>query len=394
VRLLYLDCFAGVAGDMAAASLLDLIGEEAWSDLVEALGRLELPGCEVRIERVRKDGFAAVDFVTTPESGDPPRRHLADVERVISRAGLEPEVLRDALAMFRLIASAEARVHGLPEDRIHFHEVGAADSILDIVSISWAKQKLSPDRTICSSLPVGMGFVQCSHGHLPVPAPGALAILEGVPVYQGEFLGETVTPTGAAAAVTLSDSFGPLPACRILKVGYGAGKARRTHPNLMRAYLAETPETALEGVSPTEVVEVETTIDDMNPEAFAPLLDRLFEAGALDVTLTPVQMKKSRPGILVTVLAGTGDLHGISSILLIHTSTFGVRYSARHRFCLDRSSVMLETPFGPVAAKAGRLGEQVLKVVPEYEDCRKVALKAGVPYLEVYEAALAASRKR
>jgi uncharacterized protein (TIGR00299 family) protein len=276
---------------------------------------------------------------------------------------------------------------------VHFHEVGAADSILDIVSIAWARRRIDAARVVCSPLPLGTGTVECAHGRLPVPAPATVAILEGVPVYQGEIVGEAVTPTGATAAVTLADSFGPLPPARILATGLGAGKAERRLPNLLRVHLAEGSDPALAGASPLEVVEIETSIDDMSPEACSPLMDRLFEAGALDVLINPVQMKKNRPGFVVSVLAGPEDLHPVSTILLTHTSTFGVRYSTRSRVCLERSTVSVETPYGPVAAKEGRLDGKVLKVVPEYADCRRLADEAGVPYLEVYEAALAAARR-
>jgi len=394
VRILYLDCFAGIAGDMAAAALLDVAGEESWSELLDVLERLGLSGGRARVSRVLSSGLAAVDFKTTTEEGSPPRRTLSDIVTLIRGAALEADVEKRAVAMFECIASAEARVHGTDEEQVHFHEVGAADSIQDIVAIAWARSRVRADRVICSPLPLGSGFVDCAHGRLPVPAPGTVAILEGVPVYQGELAGETVTPTGAAAAVSLADAFGPLPACRILRTGHGAGKSRRNVPNLLRAYLAETAEPAAAEVSPTEVVEVETSIDDMNPEAYAPLMDRLFDVGALDVLLIPVQMKKNRPGILVSALARPEDLHAISSVLLTHTSTFGVRYSNRSRLCLDRTTVTLETAYGTVKAKKGVLGDRVLKVVPEYEDCRRLAEEKDVPFLDVYEASVEAARKR
>ncbi len=394
MRVLYLDCFAGIAGDMASAALLDLAGEQRWGELLDVLGRLGLPGGHARVSRVCRSGFAAVDFETAAEEGSPPHRTLQDIVTLIRGAGLETGVESSAIAMFECIASAEARVHGTGEQEVQFHEVGAADSIQDIVAIAWARSRIQVDRVICSPLPLGSGFIDCAHGRIPVPAPGTVAILEGVPVYQGRTEGETVTPTGAAAAVTLTDAFGPLPACRILRTGYGAGKSKRDVPNLLRAYLAETAEPAAAGASPTEVVEVETNIDDMNPEAYAPLMDRLFEAGALDVILTPVQMKKNRPGILVSALASPEDLHAISSVLLTHTSTFGVRYSSRSRICLDRTTVTLQTAYGEVKAKQGGLGNRVVKVVPEYEDCRRLARDRGVPFLEVYEAAVEAARKR
>jgi uncharacterized protein (TIGR00299 family) protein len=392
VRALYLDCFAGIAGDMAAAALLDLAGEETWDELLDVLGRLGLSGGGARVSRVRRDGIAAVDFETAVEEGSPPHRRLPDILALIRGASLGKDVERDAVAMFECLASAEARVHGTGEQDVHFHEVGAADSIQDIVAIAWARSRLCVDRVISSPLPLGRGFVDCAHGRLPVPAPGTVAILEGVPVYQGEIEGETVTPTGAAAVATLADEYGPLPGCRILRTGHGAGKSARSVPNLLRAHLVETAAPVIEGATPTEVVEVETSIDDMNPEAYAPLMDRLFDAGALDVLLCPVQMKKNRPGIMVSALARPDDLHAISSVLLVHTSTFGVRYSRRSRLCLDRTSVTLETAFGQVRAKRGALGDRVMKVVPEYEDCRRLAEEKGVPFLDVYEAAVRAAR--
>jgi len=389
LRIVYLDCFAGIAGDMAAAALLDLMDEDAWPDLEDALDRLGLPGCRVSVRRVRKDGFAAVDFETSAESGHPPHRRLADIEALIRAARLDRDVERDALAMFRVLARAEARVHGVGEGEIGFHEVGAADSIIDIVSIAWAARRLDPERIVCSPLPLGSGFVDCAHGRLPVPAPATLAILEGLPVLGGGIPGETVTPTGAAAAVVLASSFGPLPPSRILRVGVGAGKAEKPVPNLLRAYIAEVA-----AAEPLEVVEIETNLDDMNPEAYSPLMDRLFASGALDVLLAPAQMKKNRPAVVVSVIARPEDLHVLASVLLRHTSTFGVRFSHRSRLCLDRAPIVLDTPYGPISAKEGRLGGEVLKVVPEYEDCRRIAEEKGVPYLEVYEAAQAAARAR
>jgi len=237
---------------------------------------------------------------------------------------------------------------------------------------------------VCSPLPLGRGHVDCAHGRIPVPAPATLALLEGVPVLGGDIDGETVTPTGAAAAVVLADAFGPLPPGRLLGTGIGAGKAERDAPNLLRALLLEADGTS------TEVVQIETNVDDMPAEAFAPLMDRLFEAGALDVALCPVQMKKNRPGVLVTVIADPERSAGITEALLLHSTTFGVRESRMRRTCLERDEVRVETPWGPVRAKRGRLSGRTVRVVPEHDDCRRLAGEKGVPYMDVYRAALAA----
>jgi hypothetical protein len=390
VRLLYLECRAGISGDMAAGALLDLLGEEAWPRLERALGRLDLRGASVSVRRIRKQGFAAVDFETAPETGAV-HRNLDDIEALLESGGLPPRVLDGALGTFRALARAEAEVHGVEPSRIHFHEVGAADSVLDIVTALWALEELHVERVACSPLPLGEGAVRCAHGELPLPAPATVALVRGVPVYGGDFGGETVTPTGAALAVTLADEFGPLPPGRIVSTGVGAGKAERRHLNVLRAHLLDAApgargEAAL-------VVEIQADIDDMSPEAYRPLLERLFAAGALDAHLAPVQMKKDRPGVLLTVISPPGQADDLARTVLTHSTTFGVRFSDKRRLCLERETGEVETPYGRVRIKRGMLDGAIVKSVPEYEDCRARAAEADVPFLDVYEAALAAARR-
>lgn len=392
MKLLYIECRAGISGDMAAAALLDLLGEDAWGQFQEMVAGLPLADAHVHIRRIRKSGFAAVEFSTGLET-DPPHRSLGDIEALLADAGIAAPVRDTAIHMFRRLARAEAEAHGTDEARIHFHEVGAADSIIDILAASWAHHRLSPDRVICSALPLGEGTVQCAHGELPVPAPATLLLTRGVPVYGSRIHGETVTPTGAVIATTLAHEFGPLPACIIHRTGVGAGQAQRPQVNVLRTYLGEMGDPVDEGES-IEVVEIQTSIDDMNPEAYAPLMDELLEAGALDVHLCPVQMKKGRPGTLVSVLSDAGEREALTRLLLTHTSTFGVRYVEKRRVCLQRLTVSVQTKHGQVRIKEGLLDGKVVKAVPEHDDCRALSASARVPYLEVYEEALSLARKR
>ncbi len=390
MKLLYLECRAGISGDMTAAALLDLVGEDAWPALHEALSGLGLKGARVTLSRIRKQGFAAVRFDTVPEAPDPPQRAMAHIERMIRAAGLDDRVASDALRVFDNLARAEAEVHGTDPSRVHFHEVGAADSILDIVSVAWALDRLAVDRLWCSALPLGSGTVRCAHGVLPVPAPATLILARDIPVYGGDAEGETVTPTGAALVSTLAHGFGPLPPCRIERVGIGAGAADRPVLNVLRAILAHADDAA----QVVDVVQIETTIDDMNPEAYGPLTERLFASGALDVHLAPVQMKKGRPGTVVSVLSPPDLRDALARIMLLHSSSFGVRFAPLSRLCLDREVVEVETPFGRVRVKRGMLDGRTIKSVPEFEDCRARAAEAGVAYMTVYQAAMAAASTR
>lgn len=314
-------------------------------------------------------------------------RHYSDIKKMLDESSLPDAVKRDSLETFRRIAVCEAEVHGMTIEEIHFHEVGAVDSIIDIVGTHIALHELKPDRIVASSLPVGFGTVKCAHGIMPVPAPAAALLLKDVPTYAGDIESELVTPTGAALIAQLAAEFVPMPAMKIQTVGVGSGtKTFKDRPNILRVIIGESAETT----KATETISVlEANVDDMNPEYLPPLLEALLAAGARDAFLTPVIMKKGRPGHLITVLADPDRADVIAKTLFENSSTLGVRTREEKRYCLDREWKTARTPWGDVRVKIGRSGETQMNAAPEFEDCARLAKEAGVAPRRVYEAALA-----
>lgn len=307
---------------------------------------------------------------------------------MIAAAPLAPAVRGRATAIFENLARAEGKIHGRPPEDVHFHEVGAVDSIVDIVGICLALDQLGFDGFACSAANVGSGTVRCAHGVLPVPAPATAELLRGFPVYSAHFTGELVTPTGAAVLRTLVPEPGRLPAGILLRTGWGAGgREHPAGPNALRLLVIETADA---GAADTEVAVLECNLDDMLPELVGELTDALRAAGALDVFLTPVQMKKSRPGTLLTLLCRPADAPCFAEELLARSTTFGVRVHRCAREVLDRQSFAVDTPYGAVSVKAGLRRGRLLKATPEFEDCRRLADAAGVPVAVVYQAAAAA----
>lgn len=404
MRILYFDCFAGVSGDMIIGALLDL-GIE-FDALRRQIESLSLEGYEIRTDRVTRSGIAATKFIVDVNVAAQPERRLADVCAIIEQAELTAQTKRRAARAFELLADAEAHVHGTTADRIHFHEVGAADSIIDTVGAMIGFELLGADKFVSAALRVGHGFIKSQHGRLPIPAPATAELLRGVPVYAGDYEGEFVTPTGAAILRTLCESFGAMPAMKIDRVGYGAGsRDPEGFPNTLRLVLGETtdrPETRTSLVEPAsrfqaseeKVVVIETNIDDMNPQAYGFVMERAFALGALDVFLAPVQMKKCRPGVLLTVLANPDHAEALIDLLLKETTTLGVRYHEANRRTLDRVIESVATQYGVVRIKVARDGARTLHFQPEYEDCARLAGQARVPLLEVQDAARAAFRER
>jgi uncharacterized protein (TIGR00299 family) protein len=394
-RALYFDCFAGVSGDMMIGALIDL-GVD-FDALKKELSRLSLTGYEVKAGRVTRSAVAATKFDVVCDTTSQPARSLADIRNIIDGSGLKETVKTRSIRVFERLAQAEARAHATTIDRVHFHEVGAVDSIIDIVGAMIALDMLGIDRFLCSPLRVGHGFVKAEHGLLPVPAPGTAELLGGVPVYGGEIEGEFVTPTGAAIVTSLSEYYGPLPSVSIERTGYGAGaRDPAGFPNCLRIILGDFEE----GISmkrgeqaSDSVMVVETNIDDMNPQAYAFVMERAFELGALDLYLTPVQMKKGRPGVLLTVLCDEGRLDSVSELLLRETTTLGIRYYRARRRVLARSLEIVETPYGSVRVKVAREDGRTVHFQPEYEDCARIASERRVPLIEVQAAAGAAFRK-
>jgi uncharacterized protein (TIGR00299 family) protein len=426
----YFDCAAGAAGDMMLGALLDL--GVPIEELRAALRTLAIGGYEIRAKAVQRASMRATKLdvviggepVPEVEHEHPYARHshghdhqhdhghehahghhhehdhghdhnhahgrsAAEIFRLIEVSGLTAAVKERALHLFHRLAEAEASVHGTTPEEVHFHEVGAVDSIVDIVGSVWGLHWLGVDRFVSSPLNIGGGVVKMSHGTYPVPAPATARLLEGAPIY-GEGTLERVTPTGALLVTGHASSYGSFPTMRLLKSGHGAGtRDTKDRPNVLRLLVGE--EVAGTG---DRVLVMEAEVDDASPQLLGAVLERLFELGVRDAYFTPVQMKKSRPGILITVVAGLDQQGAVEEVLFRETTTLGVRRHECARTTLERESITVSTAYGPIAVKLGRRGDLVLNAQPEFEDCRHAAQVAGVPVKEVLAAAVAAYRGR
>jgi hypothetical protein len=384
MRIAYLDCFSGISGDMLLGAVAD--AGAAPQELNAQLARLGLSGVTVRFEKCRRTGIAATKaHVEAP----PERRHrrLPHIETMIREAQLAPRVEERALAVFRRLGEVEAAVHQVPIEKVHFHEVGAVDSIVDVVGSCIGFELLGIDEVQCSPLNLGSGTVETEHGTLPVPAPATAALLHGRPVYSRGPAVELTTPTGAAIASTLASRFGPLPALSLQATGYGAGsKDFPAHANVVRILLGE-PSGASEAAS---IAVIEANIDDLSPQVLGYAAERLLERGALDVTISPLLMKKGRPGSLLRVLARPEDQEILARLVFEETSTLGLRLYRAERRVQARSTVEVRTPYGPVRVKVSETGS----FAPEYEDCRRLAEQTGTPLKQIFAAAHAAYMKR
>ena len=401
---LYFDCFSGASGDMVLGALLDLgLPIEA---LRGALGSLAIDYGGVSAERVLRAGVSATRFRALADDArhdagghdhhqhddeahhhhghdQAPGHHehhsLKEIAGFIRRSALSAGGRDRAIHMFERLAEAEAAIHAVPIEKVHLHEVGAIDSIIDIVGAVYGLEWLGATDVTSSPLNVGSGTVECAHGTFPVPAPATVRLLTGVPIYSGAVARELVTPTGALIVTDYATAYGPLPAMRVDAVGYGAGSSDfKGNPNVLRLLTGER--TADSG---ERIVSIECEIDDMNPQLFGPLMDRLAGAGALDVFYAAVQMKKNRPGTLVTVIAPPGRRTAIAEILFSETTTIGVRYQEMLRECLDREIVRVETPLGEIRFKVATREGRVLNAAPEFDDCARVAAERRVPLKEV-----------
>jgi len=377
MRIAYFDCLSGVSGDMVLGALVDAgLGVD---ELRSELDKLHLDGFELKASKVMRGSIAAtkVDVVVSEKGG---HRHLADVLDIIDKSSISEVSKSKAKSVFSRLAGAEAKVHGTTPDKVHFHEVGGIDAIIDIVGAVVGLELMGIDRVYSSVLRLGTGSVMTAHGIIPIPAPGTLALLEGVPVERTSVKSELVTPTGAALISTLSDGFGESPPYRSLSVGYGAGsRDLKEMPNVLRIHVGEPVGGELGDLCTV----VETNIDDMSPELYGYVFDRLFDAGAKDVYITPTYMKKERPGVLVSVIAAPELAERIARVLLEETTTIGVRMWGVRRVKLKRRSATVETEFGPVRVKVVDLDGRV-RIKPEYDDCLRIAKERGVPILSVY----------
>jgi len=379
--LAYLDCFAGISGDMLLGALLS-VGwtEERLRDVVE---RLKLGDVRLDVQRVSKHGVSATQ-VTIHSSPHQPHRGLQELSTIVLGANLPESIQQRAISALRLLAEAESEVHNVPVERIHFHEVGAVDTVIDIVGALVGFEELNVDAVYSSPIPWSRGTVKTEHGVLPVPPPAVALLLKGLPVVGVDIEGETVTPTGATLVRTVAKEFGPMPAMNVEAVGYGAGQRDwPDRPNVLRLTIGESDDGRL-GLTAETLTVLSCNIDDMNPQWYAPAMDALQEAGALDVWLTPVQMKKNRPATVVEVLCRKDQTAELRALLLKHTTTLGVREYDVTRYSLDRRVETVQTKYGSVRVKVATLPDGSIKVAPEYDDCAARALEHAVSVSDVW----------
>lgn len=410
MKILYYDCFSGISGDMNLAALIDLGVEQSY--LINELNKLNIDGYSLRITSDQRRGIKGtrVDVLLAdnndkanqpftfeglkslaskqaqPHAHDQPHgRNYADIRLLINNSGLNDNVKRISLAIFKKVAEAEAHVHGKPVDEVHFHEVGAVDSIVDIVGAGICIDYLKPDKIISSPVQLGGGMVKCAHGTFPVPAPATAEILIGIPVRLGAVQFETTTPTGAAILAALVNEFTDKPDLNISKIAYGIGHRDTEIPNVLRVFMAEWQEAYTTDYLHASATMIECNIDDMNPEMFEYIMDRLFEAGAEDVYFQSIIMKKSRPATKISILCPASIVNTAEHILLHETSTLGLRKYEVHKTMLKRNHRTIETKWGPVNIKLGLVNEQVIKTKPEYEDCLRISKENKIPIRIVYQ---------
>jgi len=384
--LAYFDCFSGISGDMTLGALMDLGVPLKW--IKERLRSIPLEGFDIAVTAVQRNGMHA-SLVNVQTFAGNTSRNFSHIRSLIQNSSLTDIVKSTSLQIFKKLAEVEARIHSCPLDQVHFHEVGGVDAIVDIVGTVLGLEFLGVKKIYASRIPLGKGFVNCSHGMLPVPAPATLGILEGVPVYGTNIAHELVTPTGAAIIAALGEGFGVMPDMIVNRVGYGAGQRNLDdRPNLLRIVLgsASSTETLVSEELPEDLIEIiETCIDDMNPEFYGHLMDRLFEDGALDVYWIPIYMKKNRPGTMLQVLCKIDRRDALIRCVLSETTTLGVRYYQARRRLLERDELEVKTTYGIIAVKRVKDPQGNIRMIPEYEVCRKIARENNLPLRVVYE---------
>lgn len=385
MNIAYFDCIAGVSGDMILGALVD--SGLSLETLRQRLAALHLEQeFEIQARRVVKNGFQAtkVDVILAPHArpdASSHSRHLADIQALLAQSALPGVIREQAARMFQRLAEVEAGIHNLSPQEVHFHEVGGVDTIVDVVGTLLGLDSLGIQEVQASPLPLGRGFVSGAHGPIPLPAPATLALLQGTPVYGLDVDAELVTPTGALLLTSLCRSFGPIPPMRLQAIGYGAGGRDLPIPNLLRLLIGEQ-EAGIE-----HVILLETNVDNTNPELLGYTMEKLLSAGALDVFFTPVQMKKNRPAVMMSVLCRPQNALALEEILFRETGTLGIRRQMIERRALARFEQTVETPYGAIRVKTARLPDGSLKHTPEYEDCKRAAETHEVPLRMVYEAA-------
>ncbi len=411
MRIGYIEAFSGISGDMTLGALVDAgVPVGVLEETVAALG----VGARVAVSRVQRSGISATKVdVWAGGQKDMPRdehwhkhghdhgqghdhhhsghahRGLKEIRGIIEVAAIAPEAKQNAIAMFEALGAAEAKIHNVGVEQVHFHEVGAVDAIVDIVCAAVGAHSLAVDEWVCSPLNAGGGTVDCAHGRFPVPAPATVELLRGAPVYSSGVDAELVTPTGAAIVKVLAKRFGPMPAMNVTGAGYGAGsRDLPKHANVLRLTIGNALEThQARGIDADTVTVLEANVDDLNPQVFGYVIERALAEGALDVFGTPVQMKKNRPGMLLSVLCRPEDGERIARLLFAETTTLGIRMREERRQVLARRSIEVETPWGKVRMKLAKLNGTVANFAPEYEDCRRIAAEQGIPLKQVMQEA-------
>ncbi|MEN3012603.1 MAG: nickel pincer cofactor biosynthesis protein LarC [Dictyoglomus thermophilum] len=375
MKALYFDCFSGISGDMILGALIDLgIDVEKWKT---ELNKIPVKGYKIEISKKQKNSIWGTD-VNIIIDDHHSHRHLEDLLKIVDESGLSENIKTKAKNIFYKIAEAEAKIHNQPIDEVHFHEIGALDTIIDVLGSLILLEMLEVEEIYSSPLPLGSGFVNTAHGTIPVPAPATLEILRGIPVYRDGREGELVTPTGAAIISTVANFVQELPPIRVDKIGYGCGKKDFSFPNLLRVYVGELVEST---VKERNIV-LETNIDDMNPQIFGYLVEKLFKEGALDVFLTPVYMKKGRPGILLSVIAPLVMEERLSEVIFRETTTLGIRKIYVDKKIMPREIKEIETKWGKVRIKVANING-IRKAYPEYEDCKSIAERENIPLKDV-----------
>jgi hypothetical protein len=383
MKVAFFDCVSGASGDMLLGALADA-GVPA--DLLRKVIRdLGLQGCELSFERVSKGGLSALQaVVSVPEQQE--HRHIMDLFHLVQDSALDEVIKSKTIAILERLAEVEAQIHNARLESVHLHEIGGDDTLIDIAGVLAGLRALDIGEVVCSPLPLARGWTHSAHGLLPLPAPATLMLLNGVPVRSLAVEAELVTPTGAAILTGICTRFGDIPLMRLSRVGVGAGRRDLPFPNILRLWLGERTEESEAGLIFEQLFQIETNIDDMNPQIYADVMDHLLAIGALDVTLTPVQMKKNRPAVSMTVLCAQDVFNKVIEVLLTETTTLGVRYHLVNRVALPRRFQVVETQFGPIRVKVATW-KNYTRLTPEYEDCRKAATEYNVPLAFVIDAA-------
>jgi pyridinium-3,5-bisthiocarboxylic acid mononucleotide nickel chelatase len=394
MRTLYFDCFAGASGDMILGALIAAgVEPEAFK---QQLSLLSVTGYKIDFETVDRSGISAT-YARVQTSHEHAHRHLSDILKIIYDSQLSDSIKDRAARIFSRLAEAEARVHNQPVEQVHFHEVGAVDAIIDVVGAAIGFELLAIDRFVASPLHVGSGTVEMDHGRYPVPPPAVAELLNGVPFYSTDVAGELVTPTGAAIITTVCAAYGPIPQLKLERAGYGAGtREYKKFPNALRVLVGEEQLTgasnsvgamSAEGAGDERLWMIETNMDDISPQILGHVMERAFDLGALDCYFTSVQMKKNRPGVLLSILCRDEQRATLSELLFSETTTLGIRAYEVERRALERRIVTVQTQYGPIDVKVAQLNGHIVKEMPEYEQCRQAAREANVPLRIVEEAA-------